>query len=422
MLTSQALRAPARRVFSFAEPSFAGSTRGNARLQWPRVNPVGLAPGDCVPFRSARVDERADAGANWQMMVTPITFDPPNVFPTVHPFQAHLTIMYRVTRRAISVALLPVFVVAALPGFLTQAGAADAKLRALIIDGQNNHTAWPQTTMMTKKYLEDSGRFTVDIERTQFTWKGGKLLEQFPLKDGKTYQDLPQPKTDPDFKPKFSDYDVVISNFGWNAAPWPQETQKALEDFVDGGGGLVVIHAADNSFAEWNEFNKMIGIGGWGGRNEQSGPYVYINLDGEVIRDTTAGPGGNHGPAHEYQVIVRTPDHPIVKGLPSAWMHTKDELYQKLRGPAVNMTILATAYADPKYKGTGRHEPKLMTIDYGKGRIFHTTMGHDAVSFSGVGFITTLVRGCEWAATGDVTLTDVPEDFPSPTESSAREF
>ena len=330
--------------------------------------------------------------------------------------------MNRVIRSAIIVTLTTILFVAFVPGVLSEANAADGKLKALIIDGQNNHAAWPQTTMMTKRFLEDSGRFTVDIARTKFTWKGGKLLQEYPLADGNTYEDLKEPKPDPDFKPKFSDYDVVISNFGWKAAPWPQETQTSLEKYVSGGGGFVVIHAADNSFGSWSEFNEMIGLGGWDGRDEKSGPYVYLDNDGKEIRDTTAGSGGNHGPAHEYQLIVRTPDHPIVKGLPSSWMHTKDELYQKLRGPAVNMTILATAYAAPKFKGTDRHEPKLMTIDYDKGRIFHTTMGHDAVSFSGVGFITTLVRGCEWAATGDVTLTEVPDDFPSPTESSAREF
>lgn len=308
--------------------------------------------------------------------------------------------------------------------FATPAVSQDAapapKLRALIIDGQNNHGAWPETTMMTKSFLEDTGRFTVDIQRTQFTWKGGKLLKEFALEDGKQYEDLPQPKTDPDFKPKFADYDVVVSNFGWKAAPWPQETQDALAQYMTDGGGLVVIHAADNSFPEWTEFNRMIGLGGWGGRNEKSGPYVYYNREEKLVRDTSKGNGGGHGPAHEYRLVVRTPDHPIVKGLPSAWLHTKDELYQQLRGPAENMTILATAFADPKYKGSDRHEPMLMTIDYGKGRIFHTAMGHDQVSFRGVGFITTLIRGCEWAATGDVTLTKVPGDFPTPTESSAR--
>ncbi|MEO1524277.1 MAG: ThuA domain-containing protein [Planctomycetota bacterium] len=295
-------------------------------------------------------------------------------------------------------------------------------LKALIIDGQNNHSAWPQTTMMMKKYLEDSERFTVDIYRSRYTWKGGDLLKKFPLNDGKTYEDLKDSKPDPEFKPNFSNYDVVISNFGWKAAPWPEDTQKNFQEYVAGGGGLVVVHAADNSFGSWLEFNRMIGLGGWDGRNEKSGPYVYFNADGKLIRDDSAGRGGAHGPRHEYQVVTRTPEHPIVKGLPSAWLHTSDELYQQLRGPAENMTILATAYADPKYRGSGNHEPMLMTIDYEKGRIFHTPMGHDATSFSCVGFITTLLRGTEWAATGGVTLTEIPDDFPKPLESSARVF
>ncbi|MCO8122249.1 ThuA domain-containing protein [Stieleria sp. TO1_6] len=321
-----------------------------------------------------------------------------------------------------AIVCLAVIALASVSTSLAQDASSDGKLRALIIDGQNNHGAWPQTTTMMKSFFEKSGRFTVDIARTHYTWKGGDLLKQFPLDDGQTYEELNEPKTDPNFKPTFSDYDVVISNFGWKAAPWPEETQQALEEYVGGGGGFVVIHAADNSFGSWDQFNRMIGLGGWDGRDEQSGPYVYLNDDGKVVRDTSPGKGGGHGPAHEYRLVTRTPDHPIVKGLPSGWLHTKDELYQQLRGPAENMTILATAYADPKYKGSDRHEPMLMTIDYGKGRIFHTTMGHDAVSFSCVGFITTLLRGTEWAATGKVTLTEIPDDFPTSTESSARDL
>lgn len=91
--------------------------------------------------------------------------------------------------------------------FASHASAED-KIRVLIIDGQNNHVAWPKTTMMMKSFLEDTDRFTVKIERTQFTWKGGKLLKEFPLDDGKQYQELPKPKTDPDFKPNFSDYEL----------------------------------------------------------------------------------------------------------------------------------------------------------------------------------------------------------------------
>ncbi len=310
-----------------------------------------------------------------------------------------------------------------IPASLEQRTAsAQEKLKVLIIDGQNNHAAWPKTTVMMKKYLEDSGRFTVDVARTKYTWKGGKLLEQYPLEDGKSYEDLKQPKTDPDFKPNFAAYDVVLSNFGWKAAPWPQETQDALEAYVAGGGGMVIIHAADNSFGSWEEFNEMIGLGGWDGRNEKSGPYVYLDESEKLVRDTTPGSGGDHGPAHEYQIVVRVPDHPITKGMPRAWMHVKDELYQKLRGPAKNMTILATSFADPKYRGTGRHEPTIMTIEYGDGKIFHTPLGHDDKTMECVGFITLLLRGTEWAASGEVTLTDIPDDFPKAFDSSQRDY
>ncbi|MEM9587546.1 MAG: ThuA domain-containing protein [Planctomycetota bacterium] len=299
---------------------------------------------------------------------------------------------------------------------------SEDQLKALIIDGQNNHNMWPKTTVMMKDYLEETGRFHVEIARTQFTWKGGDLLKQFPLKDGRTYQDLGQPKPDPEFKPDFSKYDVVISNFGWKAAAWPEETRLGLERYVRGGGGLVVVHAADNSFGDWPAFNEMIGLGGWDGRNEKSGPYVYLDAEGKEIRDLSPGGGGSHGPQHEFQIVIREPDHPITKGLPRAWMHSQDELYQKLRGPATNMTILATSFAAPQYKGTGRHEPMLMTITYGDGRIFHTPMGHSDVSMQCVGFITTLVRGTEWAATNRVTLTETPEDFPTATEVSVRPY
>lgn len=305
---------------------------------------------------------------------------------------------------------------------LVSSASAQAKLDALIIDGQNNHTAWPKTTVMMKKYLEETGRFNVDVERTKYTWKGGDLLEQYPLNDGKEYMDLAEPKTDPDFNPTFADYDVVINNFGWRAADWPKETKKAFEAYVRGGGGLVIIHAADNSFGDWDQYNQMIGLGGWGDRDETTGPYVYFNDAGEEVRDDTPGKGGAHGPQHEFQIVIRDPDHPITKGLPRTWLHTKDELYERLRGPANNMTILATAYADPQYKGSGRHEPMMMTIDYGQGRIYHTPMGHADYSVQDVGFITTFIRGTEWAATGEVTLTDIPSDFPKANEVSDRPF
>lgn len=163
----------------------------------------------------------------------------------------------------------------------------------------------------------------------------------------------------------------------------------------------------------------MTGVGGWGGRNEKSGPMLYWE-DGKIVRDTSTGPGGTHGPQHAFQLIVREPDHPITKGLPEKFTHNPDELYSKLRGPAENLTVLATAYADPSKRGTGKHEPILMVIQFGKGRVFHTALGHAESQLKSVGFITTFVRGTEWAATGRVTI-PVPDDFPGADEPSVRE-
>ena len=295
------------------------------------------------------------------------------------------------------------------------------KLRALIVDGQNNHTVWPKSTMMMKRYLEESGRFTVDVARTTFTWQGAKWLPEYPLEDGREREDLPEPKADPEFSPDFAKYDVVISNFGWKAASWPEGTQLAFEKYIASGGGFVSVHAADNSFPEWDAYNAMIGLGGWGGRNEKDGPYVYINEDGQLVRDNSPGRAGSHGPQHEFLITVREPEHPVTRGMPQQWLHAQDECYDRLRGPARNMTILATAWSSPEMKGTGRNEPMLMVLNFGQGRIFHTTLGHEDYSFEGVGFITSFLRGTEWAASGEVTI-PIPNDFPTVEKSTSRPF
>ncbi|MCR9198337.1 MAG: ThuA domain-containing protein [Planctomycetaceae bacterium] len=276
---------------------------------------------------------------------------------------------------------------------LMTAAVAREPMKALIVDGQNNHKVWPETTKRMKSYLEETGLFTVDVATAA-------------------------PKgTDPDFKPNFSDYAVVVSNFGHGAAAWPEETQKAFEEYVAGGGGFVVVHAADNSFPEWPAYNEMIGLGGWGGRNEKSGPYVYTNDKGDVIRDTSPGRGGSHGKQWEFPVVIRDKDHPITAGMPLEWKHAQDELYDRLRGPAVNMQILATAES----QSTMRHEPMIFTIAYEKGRVFHTPMGHAEYSVECVGFIATFQRGTEWAATGKVTQ-KLPDDFPTADKASSRKF
>jgi hypothetical protein len=180
----------------------------------------------------------------------------------------------------------------------------------------------------------------------------------------------------------------------------------------------VVVHAADNAFPHWAAYNEMTGIGGWRGRDETAGPLWYVK-DGKVVSDTSPGSAGKHGARLPFQIDERVPEHPILRGLPRVWMHAPDELYGTLRGPGKNMTILATAHSDPMNSGTGFDEPMLMVLRYGKGRIFHTTLGHDALALSCVGFVTTFQRGTEWAATGRVTQR-VPAGFPTANTVSYR--
>jgi len=265
---------------------------------------------------------------------------------------------------------LAALVLIAVPAFAAE------KPRALIIDGQNNHQ-WQQTTPVLKKILEDSHVFaTIDI----VTAPPGPDMSAF--------------------HPDFAAYDVVISNY--NGLPWSDATKAAFEQYVRNGGAFVSYHAADNAFPEWPAYNEMIGVGGWGGRK---------NADGH--------PCGHHGARLPFAVTVRDASSPIAAGLPPVWMHDADELYDTLCGPAKDMDIVATAHSDPANHGTDRDEPMLMTLHYGKGRVFHTTLGHDVAAMQSVDFIITLQRGAEWAATGKVTQA-VPADFPTATSVSVR--
>lgn len=318
------------------------------------------------------------------------------------------------------------------------------KIKALIIDGQNNHGVWPKTTMMMKSYLEETGLFTVDIYRTKYTYQGPhhgvvdgydhdsitKLLDSYRLTDHSVHIPTDSITADPDFSPKFEQYDVVVSNFGWQSSTWSPETKSRFETYMNSGGGLVVVHGANNAWGDWEAFNKMIGVGGWGDRDLRAGYQLYYDDEGIMRREPSNGEESSHGPEVPFVMTTRSPEHPIMQGIPAEWLHTKDELYDRLRGPANDVTVLATAYSDveenaqpwaPENKGSGRHEPLLMAVAYVEGRVFHTALGHMDYSMEGVGFITTLQRGTEWAATGAVTQ-QIPEDFPTKKSATKRSW
>ena len=220
----------------------------------------------------------------------------------------------------------------------------------------------------------------------------------------------------------------------YEGTEWPAATKAAFVNYLKKGGGLVVIHDTDNAFPFWPEWNEMTGVGGWGfkpdggigARTAAWGPKIRWR-DGQQVLDESPGVA-NHPPPHDFLVVTRAPEHPIMQGLPATWLHAHDEIYSQLRGPAKNVEVLATAMPDKvKFpKSSGENEPMLMTIRYGQGRVFHTTLGHVGPketapypALSCAGFIVTLQRGTEWAATGKVTLA-VPADFPTAAKPSLR--
>nr|WP_299381111.1 ThuA domain-containing protein [Allomuricauda sp.] len=265
--------------------------------------------------------------------------------------------------------------------------------KALVITGQNNHY-WQGSSVVIQDLLNNSGMFSAT--RIVTPAKGEDMSG---------------------FNPDFSQYDLICLDY--NGDSWPESTKENFVDFVKKGGGLVVFHASDNSWPEWEEFNRMIGVGGWGQRTEKHGPIMYWE-DGKIKKDKSPGKGGRHGKQDEYVVHTRMPEHPIMKGLPASWLHTKDELYHSLRGPAKRMQVLATASQPKDRGGSGRQEPVLMAIKYGKGRIFHSVLGHVGKKHNNTilcaGFVTTYLRGAEWAVSGKVTQ-KISSDFPDTTQT-----
>lgn len=132
--------------------------------------------------------------------------------------------------------------------------ALQAKIQVLLLDGQNNHN-WKATTPVMVDTLEGSGHFNVTVSTSP------------PKKS--------EPSVWKKWNPQFNSYDVTLSNY--NGEMWPKEVQDNLINYVQRGGAFVVVHAANNAFGQWREYNQMIGLGGWGGRNEKSGPYLFFN-------------------------------------------------------------------------------------------------------------------------------------------------
>lgn len=233
-------------------------------------------------------------------------------------------------------------------------------LKVLLLSGANNHD-WTRSTPFCKALLEDTGRFAVTVA-----------------------QDPSAALEDAD---ALASYDLIFSDY--NGPEWSPAAKANFESAVSGGTGLLILHAADNAFTGWVEYEKMVGL---------------------LWRE-----GTGHGHFHEFEVKITDHDHPVTRGLKD--FRLWDELYHKLvHLHNVPYRVLATAYSSPDQLGSGNDEPMMVVTQYGQGRVFHMVLGHvwpgdpngeykgaSMITFENEGFKQALLRACEWAATGEVT-------------------
>ncbi len=288
--------------------------------------------------------------------------------------------------------LLIAFTMAGLLFALAPRSAADDKpIKVLIIGGQNNHD-WKQSTPFMKELLDKAGHFQTVV-------------------DNAPQQGASQDAWDA-WHPTFKDFDCVVLDY--NGDMWPDEVARAFVDYIRGGGGAVVIHAANNSFTGWKEYEQMVGLL-W--RDPKYGYSLYVDDDGKVVRVAPGeGRGMGHGGQYDWVMTTRDANHPITQDMPRLWMHKKDELYHGQRGPAEDVHILLTAFSDPApgKGGTGKNEPIVWWVPYGQGKVVTNVMGHvgNLEPMQCVGFKVLLYRSVEWAATGQCS-TPIPDNFPT---------
>lgn len=278
--------------------------------------------------------------------------------------------------------------------------AADSKIRVLIVDGFSNHD-WRQTTELIRGILAPSGLFEVAVSTAPQTTNAADWAA---------------------WRPKFSDYDVVIQNCNdYGGGPkWPGPVKTDFENFVRHGGGVYIFHSAENAFVGWKEYEKMVGLC-W--RKANYGASIRVNDDGSLVRIPPGEGGGtSHGKRGDV-LVTRLGDDPIHAGMPRAWLSPDMEVYFYARGPAENVSVLA--YARDSKPGQGLLWPVEWTVNYGQGRVYVSTYGHvwkgdvQPASMRCAAVQTIIPRAIQWLAKRPVTI-PVPPDFPGTNAVSLR--
>jgi type 1 glutamine amidotransferase len=226
------------------------------------------------------------------------------------------------------------------------AAEAPAKIKVLLVTGDDVQPAhnWREVSQALRETLIASGRFDVRVCEDAGVLDSAATLGRYDL--------------------------VFLAMYNAKTPTLSDGAKENLASFVKDGKGLVISHLSSASFKEWDEFHKLCG------------------------RYWVMGKSG-HGPRSVFQARIANKNHPITQGLGD--FEADDELYAKLQGDAP-ITVLVEADSDWSKKT----EPLVFLVEYGQGRVFHSTFGHDAKALQNPTVQKLIQRGCEWAATGKV--------------------
>jgi len=227
--------------------------------------------------------------------------------------------------------------------------------KALILTG-NHHPShpWQETTPLIKAAIEQDSPFFVDVSTNI------EDLSQYDLKD----------------------YDFLVLNYcNWkDSTELKSKSKTAFIDYLNKGGGLLVIHFADGAFhyslpeagnTDWPEYRKIVRRV-WDHKSDSA-----------------------HDKFGKFTVHVTDQSSPITAGIKD--FETSDELYFNQKGEEPIVPLLTA-----KSNVTQKNEPLAWVYNYGQGKIFQTLLGHNASSFQAPEMKKMLWNAAIWVA-GDGT-------------------
>jgi type 1 glutamine amidotransferase len=249
----------------------------------------------------------------------------------------------KTTTPTLSVTLLCAGLISGILGFASPGAAATPK-KVLVVTTTTGfrHSSIPTAEKIIAQLGEQSGAFTVEYARVepndpQFKGPDGKPDTE------KVNEAIKQVLAEKMSSAALKNYDAVI--FANTTGDLPMPDKQAFIEWVKAGGGFVGMHAASDTFHHFAPYTDMLGA-------EFKKHEAQVEVD-PINQDTEC---------------------PACRHLPATWK-VFDEIYQFQNFDRAKVHGLLTLDKHPNNKTPGDY-PISWCKEYGKGRVFYTSLGH----------------------------------------------